>query len=89
MFALRGLARNNSVARLPTRAVALQQKRAMSGGEDEDPSLFSNWWDAPTNPDSWHRHHLAWWAAAFWAGIFGTVYYRSGSSAPAEVKPAS
>lgn len=26
--------------------------------EDEDESMYVNWWDAPTNPDAWHKHQV-------------------------------
>jgi hypothetical protein len=25
---------------------------------DEDDSMYVNWWDNPTNPDSWHKHQV-------------------------------
>lgn len=46
------------------------QKRHMSGGEDDGVHRV-NWWDAPTNPDIWQKHQLAWWTVA----CYGTVYY--------------
>jgi hypothetical protein len=27
--------------------------------EDEDDSMFVNWWDNPTNPDVWHKHQAS------------------------------
>lgn len=26
--------------------------------EDEDESMYVNWWDNPTNPDLWHKHQV-------------------------------
>lgn len=26
--------------------------------DDEDPNMFVNWWDNPTNPDIWHKHQV-------------------------------
>eukprot|EP00775_Hariotina_reticulata_P006253 gene6253-6491_t len=48
--------RAREVSRLPRQAAVFQQKRGMAGGDDEDPSMYVNWWDNPTNPDSWHKH---------------------------------
>ncbi|KIZ02379.1 hypothetical protein MNEG_5576 [Monoraphidium neglectum] len=87
MFALRGLSQARQVARVPRQAAVFQQKRGMAGGEDEDDSMFVNWWDNPTNPDVWHKHQaspielhklgaggLAWWGVAFWGAIFYTAF---------------
>jgi hypothetical protein len=26
---------------------------------DDDDHLYVNWWDAPSNPDAWHKHHVS------------------------------
>jgi hypothetical protein len=74
-MALRILAaRSRAVTKLPRQATVFQQKRGMAGGEDEDESMFVNWWDNPTNPDLWHKHQLAWWGVAFWGVVFYTAF---------------
>lgn len=74
-MALRMLgARCRAVTQLPRQATVFQQKRGMAGGDDEDPSMYVNWWDNPTNPDLWHKHQLAWWGVAFWAAVFYTAF---------------
>jgi hypothetical protein len=30
--------------------------------------MFVNWWDNPTNPDSWHKHQVGAGPAAWAAG---------------------
>mmetsp|Transcript_15493 Transcript_15493/g.45743 ORF Transcript_15493/g.45743 Transcript_15493/m.45743 type:complete len:88 (-) Transcript_15493:1240-1503(-) len=50
--------------------VPTQQKRLMSGGEDDGVHRV-NWWDAPTNPDVWQKHQLAYWTMA----AYGSVYW--------------
>eukprot|EP00798_Chlamydomonas_sp_ICE-L_P024776 gene24776-10417_t len=52
--------------------VESQQTRQMSGGGD-DGVLRCNWWDAPTNPDIWQKHHLAWWTVAAYGGVYWLV----------------
>lgn len=50
-FALRGFRAAKQTGRLLQRDPAqMQQKRLMSGGEDDGVHRV-NWWDAPTNPD--------------------------------------
>lgn len=81
-----------AVAALPRQATVFQQKRGMAGG-DEDDSMYVNWWDNPTNPDSWHKHQLAWFGVAFWGAIFYTAFGgKKKEAAPAaaeEAKPAA
>mmetsp|Transcript_7259 Transcript_7259/g.12488 ORF Transcript_7259/g.12488 Transcript_7259/m.12488 type:complete len:86 (+) Transcript_7259:99-356(+) len=70
MFALRPLtgAAKQAKQLLRQEPMQAQQKRCMSGGGDDGVHRV-NWWDAPSNPDVWHKHHLAW----ITAGIYGTV----------------
>ena len=71
-FALRAFGRQarQTGRSLLERPAQAQQKRCMSGGEDDGVHRV-NWWDAPTNPDVWQKHQLAWWTVA----AYGTVYY--------------
>lgn len=78
------------MARLPRQASVFQQKRGMAGGEDEDESMYVNWWDNPTNPDAWHKHQLAWWGVAFWGAVFYTAFGgKKKEAAPEEAKAAA
>ena len=36
-----------------------QRLPAVLAADDEDEALYVNWWDAPTNPGIWHRHHVS------------------------------
>ena len=50
-FALRAFGRQaKQTGRLMRDPAQMQQKRLMSGGEDDGVHRV-NWWDAPTNPD--------------------------------------
>jgi hypothetical protein len=42
---------------------------------DEDDSMYVNWWDNPTNPDSWHKHQVR--AAAVADGVLLTQHGRT------------
>eukprot|EP00201_Polytomella_parva_P020417 CAMPEP_0175039006 /NCGR_PEP_ID=MMETSP0052_2-20121109/260_1 /TAXON_ID=51329 ORGANISM="Polytomella parva, Strain SAG 63-3" /NCGR_SAMPLE_ID=MMETSP0052_2 /ASSEMBLY_ACC=CAM_ASM_000194 /LENGTH=53 /DNA_ID=CAMNT_0016300643 /DNA_START=282 /DNA_END=443 /DNA_ORIENTATION=+ len=44
----------------------------MSGGEDDGIHRV-NWWDAPTNPNIWEKHQLAWWTVGIYYGVYTLV----------------
>ncbi|KXZ47045.1 hypothetical protein GPECTOR_38g282 [Gonium pectorale] len=50
----------------------MQQTRGMAGGEDDGVHRV-NWWDAPSNPDVWKKHQLAWWTVAAYTGVYWMV----------------
>ncbi|KAL6750931.1 hypothetical protein V8C86DRAFT_759045 [Haematococcus lacustris] len=83
MFALRPLGAAAKQSKQSIRqSMQAQQKRHMSGGDDDGVHRV-NWWDAPSNPDIWKKHQLAWWTA----GFYGTVAYLvSGSGKKADAK---
>ena len=75
MFAMRPLARQGRQqlrSMMRNEPAQMQQRRAMSGGEDDGVRRV-NWWDAPQNPDIWQKHHLAWITAGIYYGVYCLV----------------
>ncbi|PNH08168.1 hypothetical protein TSOC_005323 [Tetrabaena socialis] len=56
----------------PLRTPQQMQQRGMSSHEDDGVHRV-NWWDAPTNPDVWQKHQLAWWTVAAYTGVYMLV----------------
>ncbi|KAG1658785.1 hypothetical protein FOA52_011727 [Chlamydomonas sp. UWO 241] len=82
-FALRGLNRSVQSGRsLLRERVPQTQKRTMSSHEDDGVHRV-NWWDAPTNPDVWQKHQLAYWTIA----AYGSVVYLCMGGKKKEVAP--